>query len=399
VTPRTFTVLSAVLSCIVTACGSTSRVTKPLQGTPPATIAVLPLQGGNLTRRGREIVRRVLGSALQYRRYTILDDEFVDEQLALAGHQPWLTDWLPPDAELARFGHGLGVDAILVSEGFQDSSIDAGVFYRRGLEGHLRLLDVASAETFWSVDAGTSASGGALIGSGQIVKALIETAEAGSEATFVRHASGIALDVMDLIPESAEREPRQRPQVSAVSLRTTGRDATLRPDDRIEVEAHATPRGRATATVGGRLVDYPLVEVADGVYRGSIRIEPGTGDGTGPATVAVVDAFGNASESRQSEASVAFIAPRVEPPAGLAATVVDRDHRRVRLSWQAVAGAKEYLVFRSVPSGASRTLAPVAATEVFDLVPEAETSAVYFVQARLGPGVSSAKSVPVTIAF
>src|SRR5262249_13137818 len=121
--------------------------------------------------------------------------------------------------------------------------------------------------------------------------------------------------------------------------------------------------------------------------------------GKGPVTAAIVDAYGTASEPKRSEASVAFEAPLLRPPDGLAVEVTDRAARNVRLRWSPVQGAKEYLVFRSSAGSESKTLDPVAAPEALDSVPPGAQSVLYFVQARVAPGVASAKSVPITVSF
>src|SRR5204863_9326614 len=75
----------ALLLLGVAACASTTRLTQPLTATPPRSLAVLPLQGGDLPPRGRAVIRRLLGGALQYRHFVTLDDQYVDQRLALAG--------------------------------------------------------------------------------------------------------------------------------------------------------------------------------------------------------------------------------------------------------------------------------------------------------------------------
>jgi len=391
--------MTAVLGGLA-ACAATTRQTQSLQGPPPHTIAVLPLEGGNLPPRGRAIVRRLLGSALQFRHYATLDDEFVDQRLALAGYQPWQERWLPADAELSRIGRELGVEAVLVAEGFEDSRFEAGVFYRRGLEGRLRLFEVAAQRTVWSATAGDSGSGGVLTGSGQIVRALADTFE-GSDAVFVRHAASISLDLMEALPENpTPPAAAARPQVRSVALGSS-RDGgvTLQPNDRVTVEVLGTPGCRASASVGAQLVGYPLVEVTNGCYRGTIRVEPGSGTSNGPVGGGLIDAYGGVGESQHSATSVAFLAPRLAAPADVVAEITDRQRRSVRLHWQPVAEAKEYLVFRATAVGESRTLAPVATTSALDCVPPEAAGVRYFVQARNATGAASSKSVPVAVTF
>ncbi|HKE00989.1 MAG TPA: hypothetical protein VKE69_08270 [Planctomycetota bacterium] len=379
-------------------CAASTKVTQPLRGAPPATVAVLPLDGGDLSPRGRAIVRRLVGSALDVRNYRPLDDEFLDQQLALAGFQPWKPKWLPADADLAAFGRSVGVEALLVAEGFEDSRFNAGLFFRRGLTGRLRLLDVATAKSVWAAEVGASGTGGVLTGSGQIVKSFSETVEAGSELAFVRFASNIALDVMDALPPN-QKPPaeRERPRIENVAVQSA-QGAALQPDDFLRVEAQGTPRGRASASVGGGYVDYPLVEVAPGTYRGTIRVYAGVGEGEAPATVALYDAYGAASEPRKSDAKVAFQAPRLDAPSGLVAEILDPATRRVRVRWQPTRGASEYLVARTTTTRPLKNFDRITSTEIEDLLPPDASSANYFVTARSAPGVNSGKS-SVSVSF
>ncbi|HLQ38653.1 MAG TPA: hypothetical protein VK348_12670, partial [Planctomycetota bacterium] len=119
----------------------------------------------------------------------------------------------------------------------------------------------------------------------------------------------------------------------------------------------------------------------------------------GPVVVALIDAFGVVGESQHSATSVAFLAPRLAAPADVVAEITDRQRRSVRLHWQPVAEAKEYLVFRATAVGESRTLAPVATTSALDCVPPEAAGVRYFVQARNATGAASSKSVPVAVTF
>ena len=231
------------------------------------------------------------------------------------------------------------------------------------------------------------------------MKSFSETVDAGSELAFVRFASNIALDVLDSLPQNTTTSAvRERPKIDVVAVRAT-EGATLKPDDFLRIEAQGTPRGRASASVGGGYVDYPLVEIAPGIYRGTIRVFSGVGDGEEPATVALYNAYGDASEPRKSDSRVAFQAPRLDRPSGLAAEILDPATRRVRVRWEPIRGATEYLVARATTSGALKTFDPTAATELEDRLPPDASSAQYFVQARSAPGATSPKSLPVSVTF
>lgn len=394
-------VLRAALGALLpllAACAASAKLTTPLQGPPPATIAVLPLEGGDLPPRARVILRRAIGSFLEDRRYAQLDDGFVDQQLALAGLMPWKPAWAPGDARLAEIGRTMAADALVVAEGFEDSRFSAGVFFRRGLGGRVRMIDARSGATVWSVDAASSDSGGLLTGSGQAIKALSATFNAGSDAAFARLAIALAIDVAEKLPENPNpMEVRPRPAVDAVAVRSAAGEA-LTAGDVVEIEARGTPRSRAAATIAGRVRDYPLVEVAPGVYQARVRLEPGAGEGEGPATVALRDSYGSTSSPRRSETSVAIFAPRLEVPGGLAAEIVDREARRVRLRWSPAPGASGYAVVRNT-GGMPVTTKVDGRIEFQDQVPSTRGSVTYFVSAISPSGAMSAPSSPLVVPF
>jgi hypothetical protein len=385
----------------LTACAASTKLVQPLEGTPPGTIVVLPMDG-DLSPRARAIVRRLLGSLIADRKYAKLDDELVDSRLAVAGHAPWNARWLPKDDALAAFGRTLAADALIVGEEFQDSRLSAGIFFRRGLTGRLRLIDSRSGKTIWSADVGSSSSGGLLTGSGQVIKALSETVEAGSEETFARLAASLALDAAETLPENprpSEAPPPPRvSKVSVVRLRELhGDEAQLAAGDVVQIESIGTPGCRARASLGGGGVGVPLVEAAPGMYRAQVRIEPGQ-DGDGPAVATLYDAFGRASEPRRTEAAWQIRSPRLDPPAGVKAELSNARSRRVRVRWEPVPGASGYLIAR-LGGGAPVTLEPTDRLEIEEVVPAGSTEVAYVVSARSAAGTVGPPSaaVPVSV--
>ncbi|HKD99488.1 MAG TPA: hypothetical protein VKE69_00645 [Planctomycetota bacterium] len=394
--PRASLAASAALLAI--ACSSGARVTRELRGEAPATVAVLPIEG-TLSPRAREILRRLVGSFVQGRNYAKLEDEAIDARLAAAGYAPWNPKWLPSDADLAKFARSAGADAVVVGDRFDDTRFSAGVFFQRGLTGRLRVVRARDAETIWSADVGSSSSGGLLLGSGQAIRAVSETVEAGSEATFGRLAAGLALDAIDLLPQHPkEMEVRARPVITdlkvkrALELHADG--GPLAAGDVVEIEATGTPGARARASIAGRTGDVPLPETAPGVYRGLVPIEPGSGTGSGPAVVVLYDAYGSVSEPRRSTESWTIDSPRLDPPTGVRA---DAKGRSVRVQWDSIPGAAGYTVVRAVDASPTQLDAGIA-TELVDEVPAGARDVFYVVAARSASRRFGPTSAPVHVA-
>jgi len=386
---RRFRIAGLLASLAMPACAASTKVVQPLDGDPPSRIAVLPFEG-DLSPRARAILRGLVGSLLADRNYAKLDDEVVDSRLALDGHAPWNGTWLPADEALAAFGRSIGAEGLVLGEGFSDSRFSAGVVFRRGLTGGLRLLDSRTARTIWRAEVGSSDTGGVLLESGQVIRALADTIGSGSEEEFGHLAAALALDAARAFPENPRPlEIPARPRVESVSVTRSGGDPA--PPDllvagaTVEIVARGTPGSHGRASVAGIDGAIPLVEGDPGVYRGRLRIEAGHGQGSGPAVVCLYDAFGNASAPARSDSLWSLFAPRLDPPAALRAEIVDSDRRRVRLRWEASAGAAAYVVGR-LSGGDPVTLEAGARLEIEDSVPPGGESATYVVSARSANG-------------
>jgi hypothetical protein len=382
------------------ACSAATKVVQPLEGEPPSTIAVLPPEG-TLSSRSKAILRGLLGSLLADRNYAKLDDEIVDSRLASAGYSPWNPDWLPADEALASFGRSIGAEGLVLAEDFVDDRFSAGVVFRRGLTGTLRLLDARTGKTVWKAEVGSSDSGGVLLESGQVIRALSETIESGGEEAFGHLAANLALDAAEAFPpNSRPRRIPERPRVETVRVTRLGASASppdlLVAGDTLEIVARGSAAARGRASIAGLAGDLPLVEEEPGAYRGRLRIEAGHGQGSGPVVVTLYDAFGNTSAPARSGSTWSLFAPRLDPPSSLTATVADGDRRRVRVRWEASPGAAAYLVAR-VSGGDPVTIEAGARLELEDVVPAEASVAFYVVSARSAAGAVGPPSAAASV--
>ncbi|MFN0206147.1 MAG: hypothetical protein ACKVS6_07515 [Planctomycetota bacterium] len=384
----------ALLLLLSTACRSAPKEFPKFEGQPPATIAVLPIDG-SLPPRSSTILRNLMGAFLTERQYSKLDDEFVDAELARSGYSPWNGRWLPGDAELAAFGRSVGVDALVVISGFEDKGFSAAVFYRRGLTGTVRWLDTRNARTLWSADLSASRSGGLLLESGQALKAVSQTVQAGSEESFFRLAASVSRELAEAVPENKNPGALQmRPRVESVSLSSQER---LGPGVVWRVEARGTPRARGIATVDGLAGGFPLVETAPGIYNGTYRVEAGWGEAKGRVNVVLYNSFGDPSETKSSDSMLYVSAVRLDSPRDVRAEVADAASRKVRVAWSPVAGAAAYDFVRLGTSAPFSVV--VNTTHYEDTIPAGEGSVFYAVSARTSAGNSGPASAPITIAL
>lgn len=384
---------AAMLALLGSAACSSAPKVPPFQGTPPKRIVVLPFEG-TLSVRGRAAVRRLLGSFLVDRQYTKLDDEIVDSRIAQMGWQPWERSWIPSDADLAAAARALGAGAVVVGQNLRDESVSAGILYKRGIYGTVRWVDAATAKTLWSVEVGSSRTGGLALESGQVLKALSETVEASTDEAFVKLAAKLAFELAEAVPAHPEEsEVAPRPQITQISASPNGE--VLHAGDLLTLRVEGTPGGRARAAFAGLSCAVPLAEIEPGVYGASVKILPGMGAGEGPAVATIYDRTGQPSEPRSSAVSVRIDAPRMDPPAELTAAV-EPGTRRVRLAWKSVPGAVHYSVAR-IAGGPPVTLDAGSALEWMDTVPGGSPRATYAVAGAGATGLFGPPSPAVVV--
>lgn len=339
-------------------CAGRSTLIRPLEGARPEPVAVLPVDGDGIPPSLRRVARRLVGSFLVERGYAKLDDAIVDRALAAAGVRAWPREWPPDDGSLAQVGRTLGARALLLVQAMKDERyVAAGVYFRRTVSAHARLIDVATERTVWAARVEASSSGGPLLAPGQLIKAVVATVDSSSDLERFRLVSTMALDSVSLLPPGRpEREAPRRPELESLDVRVIrahggapngdSDPAVVLPGDAVEITARGEPGGRVSASHGPTFRDYAIFEEEPGVYRGRVRVEPGAGERTSPVHAALYDVLGNASERRDSARRIELRAPRLEAPQSVVAELVDGDPGRMRLRWEPAHGAVAYSVVR-----------------------------------------------------
>ena len=297
----------------------------------PKSVVVLPVDGdGSLDAGARDLLRRQLSGLLAAAGYAVIDDERADSELARAGLQSWKPSWLPSTQALAQAARRLDADGVVVLSGFRASSTQALLYADRGIEGHVSLLDARSLRVIASKAVSAKRSSGVLVDSGQIVKAIGETADNGSDQLLASLAIKAALEAAESMPAPPRRaaSAAPRPKVESVDVRRGDGSSrslhVLQAGDSIEIEARGTRGGRARASIPGLPGTFPLTEdPATGVYRRRVRIEAGSGEGAGAVVVSIYDAAGRASEPRTSDSAWRLAAPRIDrSSSGVAVAIV-----------------------------------------------------------------------------
>lgn len=312
------------LALLLAVLGGTSEVLaspqNPSAAQAPKRVVVLPVDGdGSLDSGARELLRSRLGGLLAAAGYDVIDDERADGELTRAGLQPWKPAWLPSTEALAKLVRRLDADGAVVLSGFRASSTQALVYADRGIEGHVALLDVRSLRSVAKKAVSAKRSSGVIVDSGQIVKAIGETAQNGSDQVLAALVIKAALEAAEAMPAPPKRGPAtaSRPKVDSVEVRrgdgSRRSDRALAAGDSVEIEARGTRGGRARASLPGYPGAIPLSEdPATGVYRGRLHIEKGSGEGMGEVVVSIYDSAGRASEPRASDSAWRLAAPRID---------------------------------------------------------------------------------------
>ncbi|MCA8970330.1 MAG: hypothetical protein KDC95_11115 [Planctomycetes bacterium] len=255
---------------------------------PPMLVAVLPIRG-SLASGDRDVVREMLHHRLATLEMRVVDNAWVDRRLASAGlidpRDELVSDALEPEAVC----RALDVDGYVVGSEFEKCSTDLWLYYRRSLRGHLELWNRNGDRVWWSQHS-KARSGGLLVQSGQVYKALRDTSARGAPIEFVRNIEGLLDDMIGTLPEPHEAsapDVMSEPTIHAVAIDRGQEDLW---SVRIVTVAGAT----VTFAIDGR-EGYPMTEAKPGEYVGSYVRTPTPIESRDPrvSSVVVIDRFGH----------------------------------------------------------------------------------------------------------
>ncbi|MCB9892187.1 MAG: hypothetical protein H6832_07640 [Planctomycetes bacterium] len=254
-------------------------------------VAVLPIRG-SLASSDREVVREMLHHRLATLEMRVVDNAWVDRRLASAGLIDSRDDLVSDALEPATVCRALDVDGYVVGSEFEKCSTDLLLYYRRSLRGHLELWNRDGARVWWSQHS-KARSGGLLVQSGQVYKALRDTTGRGAPIEFVRNIEGLLDDMLATLPEPREAsapDVMSEPTIRAASIER-GEEAH---EDLWSVRIETVAGSTVTFAIDGR-EGYPMTESKPGEYVGSYVRTPAPVETRDPriSSVVVMDRFGH----------------------------------------------------------------------------------------------------------
>ncbi len=265
----------------------------------PKTIAVLPFTyTGDDPGERKDLMVAAVREAF-HRHFSVvpylhLESEATDRILRVTG---------TARATATQIGEALGTDAFIVGEVSAMSNLQAGLAFRRAIEGRIRLIDSTTGRELVRIDHTESDVGGLAFETGQLVEGVHRTIDNSSDLGFIRLAERFAASVVKALPAPRERPAVVPPAIHDVALVTSG---SLRVGDVVEVAVKSEPERFASLDLGRQVADVPLFEEAPGLYRGFYRVVHGDRI-SGPVTVHVSDRFGVASSKILRERPLSMV--------------------------------------------------------------------------------------------
>lgn len=207
-----------LLPCLALALSACAGVTLTRDGGPmPRTVAVLPL-AGDADPRLRLLCRALLVSGLQQHGLRVAETDHTDRILAEYG---WLRDpaaFRPEGMEVGSACAALGVDALAVGTGFDESSFNLLLVRRHSFAGDLE-LNRADGSRALRVGGSTARTGGFLLQSGQVLSELREQGEHGTPRASVALVDAFVDDVLAALPPPTAGDGGEPAAAMAVALR------------------------------------------------------------------------------------------------------------------------------------------------------------------------------------
>ncbi|MGE3173027.1 MAG: hypothetical protein AB7O97_10420 [Planctomycetota bacterium] len=206
----------------------------------PHTLALLPV-AGSAGAPTRELARGLLAARLRERGYVLAEPQWVDRALAERG---WLDDpdrFDPAAVPVAQVAAELGVDGVLVTEGFDETRWNALVLRRHALAARLRVL-LRGGREWWSAEHVVGGTGGFLLQSGQVLTELRALGMHGTSAATIALVDDLLHDVAATLPVDADRADHRGPMAppQLAELRVQAVAGAPDGEQRLQVSARAS---------------------------------------------------------------------------------------------------------------------------------------------------------------
>jgi len=268
---RHLAILVAVLPLLGGACaGVSSDLNREVPA--PRTLAVLPVRG-TLSFSDRELVRRRLEAGLSAAQLAVVENRWVDRVLSARGWMADPAEFTMSGLDPAQVCKALGVDGIVIPEGFRTSAVNIVVFYREGLGGQVRMVN-SDGKLYWSADYFAGRSGGLLVGMGQLFTAVREQFETNARVAFPLRLEDYATAVLATLPhpDATQLPPIKRPKIEKLAVTGVGPESTIPAGTRITVDVSASPSALVTIDLAPGISRLPTVEHQPGRYRGIFEL-------------------------------------------------------------------------------------------------------------------------------
>lgn len=262
------TAFVAAFAAALAACGAVdARIAADVPA--PTSVAVLPV-AGDAQAGLRDTARELLRSRLVARGHRAPESAWVDRVLAENG---WLRDPANFRLDLAATDAAraaLGVDALLVVDGLDESGFNLLAIRRHALAGEFSLRAAGGSER-WGASHTAATFGGLAVGSGQVLTELRLLGVHGTPAETMALLDELVEDVVATAParEAAALPPAGAPP-DAIAVELEDRDAGTR---RVTVRANAAPGSTVRFSLPPHVDGAPMAtEGGPGRYVGRVDL-------------------------------------------------------------------------------------------------------------------------------
>lgn len=235
----------------------------------PHKVAILPFTNTTSTPQGGETVRKMFYNFFSSLNYIDLELPVIDDTLKNAG----LYEKITAGEEISpqELGQLLDVDAVIFGEVTSLGKIFALVYSDNKAGLKARMVKCDSGEAIWQLEHEIHIEEGdvplSVIG---LATTLLRTAITHSQATHIKAASELCMQVVSTIPNPpAVTEPP--PRINALVHNGAGK--LLRPGEYLKVALIGEQGYKATWSLPPLVEDLPMKEKEPGVYIGAYRIK------------------------------------------------------------------------------------------------------------------------------
>lgn len=286
----------------------------------PHKVAILPFTNTTSTPQGGETVRKMFYNFFSSLNYIDLELSVIDDTLKGSDFYHKITSGEAVSPQ--KLGQLLGVDAVIFGEVTSLGKVFALVYTDNKAGLKTRMVKCASGNTIWELEHEIHIEDGDLplspIG---FAATLVKTAITHTQATHIRAASELCMQVVETIPNPpALSEPP--PAINALVHNGAGK--LLRPGEYLKVALIGESGHKATWSLPPLVENFPMKEKEPGVYIGAYRIKSKDRLPRGRLIGYLVSAKGSGSQWEDTLGALKIGEPTILPPVIAEDTNLDR---------------------------------------------------------------------------